>query len=341
MTVRAAGLSVAEGNDDVDLLPTDIESKGRTRALTCEDAEILVSRELDSQLSPGDRPALDIHLETCEACRVQREMWRSHDQQAHEEVRVLWPERPSVRTRIATRSQALRPQMWRRRWIWIPLGAVAAQVLAVIGLAAYFVLFAPQAQAPQNRIATLPVRPSVAASAPQPEPRAGSVAQVGRASVPAKTTFSGDGQGHSPDSPPPPHTPKEPVAVPDSAPTGILVAVPRTEIQEHVSAMLLPAPAAVLMPNVFAEYVIDDVGDAGLRAGRDAGRITLLGDVFAGKAVLRLVDTQGVRTEVAQADVDTVLPAPQRAVARRFIAACLRPEMRSRFAEALRRAERK
>jgi hypothetical protein len=84
----------------------------------------------------------------------------------------------------------------------------------------------------------------------------------------------------------------------------------------------LPPIALDPVPNVSMDFQLGD----------QSGRLTLLGDILSGRAVIRMSDALGRTQDVAQQDIDTLLPE-QRAAARRFLAACAEPALRARFGE--------
>jgi anti-sigma factor RsiW len=42
----------------------------------CQKAHVLMSKYVDKELDPVERPALKQHLELCETCRIQMKVWK-------------------------------------------------------------------------------------------------------------------------------------------------------------------------------------------------------------------------------------------------------------------------
>ena len=88
--------------------------------------------------------------------------------------------------------------------------------------------------------------------------------------------------------------------------------------QEHTTLAFLAAPVAPkLLPGIVLTY-------SGLNANStsESGRVTILGDVLNGKAIVRIETARGEIIEAAQADVNDVLVEPHRAAAKRLLSAC-------------------
>jgi hypothetical protein len=70
---------------------------------------------------------------------------------------------------------------------------------------------------------------------------------------------------------------------------------------------------------------------------REEGCVTVLGDVLAGKAVVRIQTNFGETIEAPQADLDTAFNSARRAEARKLLRECLAPSHRKRIEEAIRK----
>jgi hypothetical protein len=288
--------------------------------VSCEHAEVLVSRRLDGELDSSDALLLDAHLECCENCRAHLQSWTNQSDTLSQSLNGLWTV-PSDALLVAVKV----PEPKAPRPFWVPLGMMASQFAALIGLALYIMFCATPASAPGNE--------RVTGIAPRHAIEAKSANEV----IPAATL--------------PPESEKKvsqiaeepvvPIAVAEKIETQAVVnvshvAAPVPEnpvIKEQALASINLPHMPMLIPNVSADFEIAVPGST----EKDSGRVAILGDFFNGKAVIRLVDSSGAVTEIAQPDLNTLLSEPRRGVVKRFLAECSRPEMRSRIEEVLRR----
>jgi anti-sigma factor RsiW len=288
--------------------------------VSCEHAEVLVSRRLDGELDPSDALLLDAHLECCEICRAHLQSWTNQSDTLSQSLNGLWSV-PSDALLVAVKF----PQPKAARPFWVPLGMMASQFAALIGLALYIMFCATPASAPDNdRVTDRSPRPTAEAkSAIEAAPAAPlpieSVKQVSQISEEIVVT----------------------VAVAEKVETPAVINVSHVEapapekpvVKEQALASISVPYMPMLIPNVSADFEIAIPGSS----EKDSGRVAILGDFFNGKAVIRLVDSSGAVSEIAQPDLNTLLSEPRRGFVKRFLAECSRPEMRSRFKEILRR----
>lgn len=280
--------------------------------LACEEAELLVSRRIDGELKADEVARLDAHLRVCGNCRSSLESWKDHSELLDESLDGLWT-KPSPSVLATARFQKKPPVT---RCLWVPVGMVASQCLAVIGLAVYFLLSNSRVEAPQAVI------PLPRFDAPVLQPRQRPPVELVRP-APKEVVVA------------PEPTPQSPPAEPrmDLIPEAT---APVPASTDHAGFAAIETVPAVEIDNVGMSYTIPaDEGQG------EAGRVHLLGDVATGRAVLRIVSVNGAVREVAQKDVDTLVEAPLRGILKRFLQECSRPELRARFAEALKKAQAK
>ncbi|HYG77202.1 MAG TPA: zf-HC2 domain-containing protein [Planctomycetota bacterium] len=277
--------------------------------IDCDFAEVLISRRLDGELAPEDVPLLESHLKNCSACREREAEWFGHAVLLKESLSTLVPEKKQRATR-------------RRSPLWVPVGMVASQAAALLALAVYLNFIATPAQAP--KLSSAPQQQPAPAAQPAP-------AQAEDTEVPLPTDL-----------------------LPESDAVAQNVTHPIEEEQRHLfkdapierpaDIQKEPAPLAAmreviiprLIPNVSIEYTL-----RGSDGGREiSGRMDILGDILNDRAVIRIRDSRSGLKEVAQADINTLLAADERAVARRLVAACKTAELRSRFEEIIRKSQR-
>lgn len=287
-----------------------LSALARPDFIDCEDAEIFVSRRIDGELTPADLALLKAHLKGCASCRAQAEAWAETSCVLVDSISTLWTDESDAAA--APRELPVMLPTPKRGAYWLPLGMLASQAVAILGLCAYLFVFAPHAEAPRitvhandaapTRLAPLsteqhhaveveivasiePAPPVLPAPAPAPLPKLAELL----ASGPVETVV---------------------VALNDESPQTIALAAP------------LPPVPLKPVSHVSMDFQIGD----------QCGRLTLLGDILSGKAVIRVSDASGHTQVVAQQDIDT-LPPGQRAAVRRFLAACAEPALRERFEE--------
>lgn len=281
----------------------------------CEQAETLISRRIDGELSPSDAPLLDAHLNACAACRERLVAWSYQSDLLAAELSSLWPKE------LAARSLPLAARASRN---WAHLGLAASAMLALGGICLF--LIGKPAVAPPLAQTVQPATVPQASSTPLVA-QASSLAVVSLPPEPViAITNEFELDAALATETPPPEVAGSASILPANAPP--------VEKKEIALAALRDAPAPKLIPNVSLDYALDVGG------GRiERGRLILLGDVFAGRAVLRFVDEGGSIREAAQADVDTVLPEPYRAATHRFLARCAEEPLRARLQDALKRQD--
>jgi hypothetical protein len=286
--------------------------------VSCEHAEVLVSRRLDGELDPSDALLLDAHLECCENCRTHLHSWSNQSDTLSQSLNGLWTV-PSDALLVAV--QVPKPKAPRQ--FWVPLGMMASQFAAFIGLGLYIMFCATPASAPGNE--------RVTGISPRPGVEAKSADEV----VPAVVPTEADKQVlQVSEETIAPIAVAEKVETPLAGNVSHVAAVPeKPVVKEQALASISLPHMPMLIPNVSADFEIAIPGST----EKDSGRVAILGDFFNGKAVIRLVDSSGAVSEIAQPDLNTLLSEPRRAVVKRFLVECSRPEMRSRFEEVLRR----
>jgi anti-sigma factor RsiW len=288
----------------------------RPDSIDCEDAEIMVSRRIDGELAPQDLALLKTHLKGCANCRAQAEAWAETSCVLVDSISTLWTEENEA---PVIRDLPKKLPTPRRGAYWLPLSMLASQAVAIVGLIAYLWFFAPSAEAPK-----MTERGPVTASIPAqklPTPKLVDRRAEIAAELATITVQSADYHRI---------TPFEPELIEVSAPAAqpvevapVVEAAP-AEIQKSVEfAAPLPPVELKKIPNVSMDFEM----------GEQCGRVTLLGDILSGKAVIRISDSQGRTQDVAQQDVDTLLPQPQRTAVRHFLARCAEPALRARFEE--------
>ena len=300
--------------------------------VSCEHAEVLVSRRLDGELDPSDALLLDAHLKCCENCRAHLQFWTSQSDTLSQSLNGLW----SVPSDALSATVKTAPPEKQVRPFWVPLGMMASQFAAFIGLGLYIMFCASPASAPGND--------RLSGSSSRPALESKTETEI----VPAPLSVEGD--KHASQIPviqsapvsqivEKPAAPAPIAAAPVAASSGPLnvshsdPAPTRPVAQEQGLASINIPNMPMLIPNVAMDFEISIPGSE----EKDSGRVAILGDFFHGKAIVRLTDANGTVSEFAQPDLDTVLSAPRRLVVKRFLAECSRPEMRSRFEEVLRR----
>src|SRR5688572_11853636 len=131
--------------------------------MDCEEVSTLISAELDGELAPEDRPALEAHLAGCVACRSVLEAFRLQDGELR---RSFAPRRRAAQGVARSVVARLRPAgRGRRLWtVAFPLSAAAA------GFVLALLLFRPWDRGPDGS----PESPPLAArkDAPAETPKA-------------------------------------------------------------------------------------------------------------------------------------------------------------------------
>jgi len=265
-------------------------------SIDCGFAELLISRRVDGELAPDDSPLLDAHLAACPACRERDREWLHQSSHLNDNMTVLWPETPKPKPRL-------------KNQFWLPLGVIASQAAALVGIAIYLNFFATSAQAPKLS---------------HDDPRI----------LQRKSHQSG---AQKPALFLPSDAPQD--ALPVSTVADAVPPFPAIPVIETLAAFVPPPLAAMrevlipkLIPNVSIEYTLaDPAGGAAI-----SGRMDVLGDIINDRAVIRIRDSKSGIKDIAQGDINALLQDPERRVARRLVAACQTPELRKRFEEILR-----
>lgn len=287
--------------------------------VSCELAEVLISRRLDGELDATDSLLLEAHLKCCENCRAHLESWSVQSEVLSKNLNGLWPV-PAEKL-----SAPAQPPVPPRRSLWVPLGMMLSQFAAFIVLGIYIFFFATPARAPGNGRVSQRHTPN-----PPAEPAAPVAPKTQRAESPEPAVndavqVSAEESGSQASAPITP-LPQAPAVAP------MLPLPPQMSRQHDMASLGVPSDLKRI-PNVSLEYEIPSTELTAL----EAGRVEILGDVLNGKAVIQLTDSSGEVCEIAQPDLDTLLSEPRRTVVKRFLAACARPDLRSRFEEILRR----
>jgi anti-sigma factor RsiW len=320
-----------------------------TGSISCEEAEVLIARRVDGELDAADAPLLDEHLKTCGVCRDRAEEWRAQSEQITGGFATLWPAQSGTGTNTAKpnthrfeiiqEARAARPApppaVRRSRWHWLSPGRVASQVAALLGLCAGMLFLAQRAEAPHRPVVIElePSRtPTAEKSAPPTPP-----SLTGKDKAPLAARLSAPSGNVEPVVQPPRwwhrtgHLPIASGARPEAesfqqetvlAALGVTTAVP-------VATDAGIEPPQVL-ENISLEYMLPETGEA--------GRVTLLGDVLAGRGWVKIVAHTGQTRFVAQADIQRALPPPLQTLVTRLIEDCRRPGLRSRVQSAIRKA---
>lgn len=315
----------------------------RTDSIDCEEAELFVSRRIDGELEPADFALLKAHLKCCEKCRAQAQAWAETNCVLTDSISSMWTDDTGVSARVPSHDRLKTLPTPQRRCHWVPLSMLASQTAAIVGLAAYLLFFSSRAEAPQKSTKLRPQPPAEMPRVESPAPIAMSSSQPRTPEIPAEKAHAVATKIDEPKLTTP--TPivvseKETVAAVAEAPANQNTTdepQPVAAVETHTPApiaapvrpepVILAAPRPPVMPKLIPNVSMDfEIGD-------HAGRLTLLGDVLSGRAVIRITDNEGKMQEFAQADVDTLVPEPQRSAVRRFLAACASPALRSRFAE--------
>jgi anti-sigma factor RsiW len=287
------------------------------RQIDCEQAEVLVSRRLDGELSDADARVLNAHLATCAECRAVLESWSRQDDCVEESLTRLFASKQSRND--VTEARPLIP----RRFVWVPMSLAASQVLALTGLTIYFLFFGSPASAPQS--AVVPRGPIATRDTSTTPPVAPVVARI-EEKMPA------------------------PLARVAEPPALVTTLTPARVAEEPVSQAVLGATETVQVP-ALVEFVLA-TPQQGLAAPRELdnvqlvftihadgdsleqnGRIVLLGDILNGRGIVRIVEQNGRKRDVFQQDVNS-LSAPLREIVESFLQNCARPEFRQRLAAA-------
>lgn len=114
--------------------------------MNCQAARQLIQDSLDGSLPPSDADALQEHLARCESC-AQDQMSLQATVSALEALpRVTAP--PELLSRLSPALDALSsPQAApRRKWAWVPGGAIAAGLLVALALTQFQPASQPEAE---------------------------------------------------------------------------------------------------------------------------------------------------------------------------------------------------
>jgi predicted anti-sigma-YlaC factor YlaD len=294
--------------------------------IDCNEAELLGSRRLDSELDEADALVLDAHLNACPNCRAALESWSEQGDALEESLQSLWtatesPAAPAVSPK--TEQSIFRPP----RSVWLPMGMAASQVLALVGLSIYFVFFGSPASAPQ-------------VTERQPEPASAPDILATPATPFVSPPYQG-GENRAPE-----------VALSSealAAPLDVKIVMSAQSDQVQLSVVTVPAKAAqpaapqeIVMAAPRSSAPLIEIGNLSLtfrladenNSAEQSGRMLLLGDVLHGRGAVRIIDSSGKMQEIAQADIDTLLRSPLREVVRSFIRECARPDVRARLLSA-------
>jgi hypothetical protein len=289
---------------------------------------VLISRRLDGELDAADVPLLDAHLKGCGACRLSLETWQDQSTALDENLATLWqpstttPEK--IRSGSASRRKSVKPM---KRCMWVPVGMIASQVVAFLGLSVYFLFFAQRAEAPQAE--------KTDQFAPRENPAHVSTAQPRPIDTEAVEISVTPAIKHVEPELVEPTINERPAA--DNIQTSEANDTPSSSVhaandvkQEVVMAAIVERVPSKPLENISLEYVLPET--------RESGRITLLGDVLAGQGTIKLVDSAGRTTIVKQNDIERLLSPAQRTLVARLIEDCRRPDLKPRVDSAIRRA---
>ncbi len=289
----------------------------RPDKINCEEAEILISRHLDGELEPSRLPPLKSHLRQCNACRSQAEAWAETSFSLGDSISTLWAEEISSR---ATSNNKAALSTAQRGAYWLPLSMLASQAVAIVGLAVYVTFFASPAQAPRTSVRVPEPKPVERTSQPAPLAINTVRADAPKPSEPAHVAAAAQSLA----------LPRREISysIPIEEPIETEVAVAEPAAPSNTPLATPPvfaAPLPPVLPRLVSNVSMD------FQSGERFARITLLGDIASGKAVIRMMDPQGRVVDVAQGDVSTLLAEPERSAVRRFLAACAAPELLARF----------
>jgi len=304
--------------------------------IDCEQAELFMSRQIDGELGAMDLPLLRAHLVLCRSCREQAVHWTVQSDLLSQSLNDLTP--AVDKQRKVARAEIRKPKVSPTRTFALPAGMVAAQVLALSGL---FFFFSGTAEAPHSARNRAPkAEPKVETQLAMPplekNPAVERIegVEVSTGLAQAETVkIEHLGTPHQIALPSPVAAIEfkavEPVPTVVATAQPIVPLIATLKKQEHVLAAIRETSIPKIISNVSTVYSIS--GDSVRGVEEEHGRIEVLGDVLAGKAVIRLSDWKGNVKEVAQPDVATALKSPHREIVERFISYCTQPSFQKRF----------
>jgi len=301
--------------------------RGHGERVDCEQAELLISRHLDGELSPGEAVQLNEHLKSCGNCRSHLANWTMQSSLINSELSELWPAGNATHFPKAGKMPA--PQAHRsklRPCMWVPLGMVASQVLALSGLSIYFFFFTSPVQAPHSSAQTDKTGtsqvPKVATASTLVERPVSETHSVAAEDVPATSPTS--------------QIEKQPEVPAAPAATAIPTAVTHDLKESRTEIISFAAPMANELPrklkDICVEYKISASADGSVKD--EAGTIRILGDVLSDRCIVRLSTSHDATRNICVRDIGTLLNPAQRSVVKHLLALCAQPEMRKRIAAA-------
>lgn len=309
-----------------------IEARNRdipSALIDCERAELFMSRQIDGELDAADLPLLRAHLVLCRDCREQAVHWTVQSDLLSQSLNDLTP--AADKQRKVARAETRKPKVSATRTFALPAGMIAAQVLAMAGL---FLSFSGTAEAPhtaRNRAPKSEPKVEIELAMPLVEKKP-AVEKIDVSTVLAQAEILKSEHVETPL--PAPVAVNEikafeiaPILVESAQPVAPVIAAPKK--QEHVLAAIGETSIPKIISNVSTVYSISADSVRGVE--EEHGRIEVLGDVLAGKAVIRLSDWTGNVKEIAQADIAATLKSPHREIVERFLEQCSQPNFQRRF----------
>ena len=306
--------------------------------IDCGQAEAMISRRVDGELSAFDAPQLDSHLKSCPHCRARLLNWSEQSALLAEELNGLWESDGQKSTPL----QALNPRHTlapipiarskraQKTCLWVPIGMAASQVLAFAGLFIFLVFISRPVESPRigllrNSEIEIPAKAEEPAKSENtlfiPIPSARDVARAASPpSLQERPIFAA----------------REPAAQNNLGNVLTPMAIPKIVTRDSGFAEmrgdeeLLPKE----IPNVSLEYKLDASADGNLRPR--SGRVAILGDPLGKHCVVRITSEDGAVVQIACSDLGTALDPALRIVVQRLLAECSRPEWHDRLAASLR-----